>query len=81
MRHINGPKILYTWPLRGRLSHSCRAEGFCDGQFGTGFENTNYWYTKASATTHPVSKPLVLEARRLAAGMPLLRHVGLAEGG
>ena len=34
-----------------------------------GFSNANYWYRTASADTHPIAKPLVHEAQRLAAGV------------
>ncbi|GAX75995.1 hypothetical protein CEUSTIGMA_g3438.t1 [Chlamydomonas eustigma] len=49
-----------------------RAEGFCDGEFGSGFSNANYWYTAAAAATHPISQPLLLDIKFLAKGKPRL---------
>ncbi|KIY99370.1 hypothetical protein MNEG_8592 [Monoraphidium neglectum] len=45
-----------------------RQEGSCDGEFGSGWSNANYWYSSASAASHPIAPRLADAARRLAQG-------------
>jgi hypothetical protein len=51
-----------------------RQEGACDGEFGSGFSNANYWY--AAAGPQPWGEALLGAARKAAAGNPALeQHV------
>ncbi|GBF89920.1 hypothetical protein Rsub_02624 [Raphidocelis subcapitata] len=51
-----------------------RQEGSCDGEFGSGFSNANYWYAAAAAATHPIAPPLAAAARAAAGADPELRR-------
>ncbi|KAG2497302.1 hypothetical protein HYH03_004885 [Edaphochlamys debaryana] len=56
-----------------------RAEGHCDGEFGSGFSNANYWY--AATGNHAAVYPQVLQSmRRHAAGDPRLEALAANHG-
>jgi hypothetical protein len=60
-------------PIYPALIHSCPAPFHinvrsCDGEFGSGWSNANYWYSSASAASHPIAPRLADAARRLAQG-------------
>eukprot|EP00798_Chlamydomonas_sp_ICE-L_P004084 gene4084-14184_t len=55
-----------------------RSEGFCEGEFGSGFSNANYWY---GATGRHEIFPAVLEAAcKLAAGTSRLEEIVARHG-
>lgn len=60
-----------------------RQEGACDGEFGSGWSNANYWYAAAGAGDHPIARPLADAARALAAGDAALERAaaGICGGG
>ncbi|KXZ47721.1 hypothetical protein GPECTOR_33g603 [Gonium pectorale] len=55
-----------------------RAEGLCDGEFGTGFSNANYWY--AATGPHPIQPALLAALRRHAEGDPRLERLAASHG-
>jgi hypothetical protein len=56
-----------------------RQEGSCDGEFGSGFSNANYWY--AAAGPQPWGEALLKAAHKAAAGNPGLEQHVAKHGG
>jgi len=50
-----------------------RMEGLCDGEFGDGYSNSNYWYSAAGP--HEIQGPLLEKAREYASGSPRLEQL------
>ncbi|KAG1658367.1 hypothetical protein FOA52_005748 [Chlamydomonas sp. UWO 241] len=62
------------------ITHTTWAEGACDGEFGPGFSNANYWYAAAGAAGHPISGEVLAEAQRLARGNVRLEQLVASHG-